>query len=227
MSSKRKCRLSPDSFCYICGYYIGSKQQKHKISPGTKLVIAYSAYSSGTKGGQGGAAAPGRSVMRAQNCSPKNRKINKYLPYPLGWVPFIRKHVNEQCFENIYWFVLGLAEQALLITLCWSGILPVFLGFFLFFFWRIHFIWGEIFLLVGVLQFYIYIYIYKIWVLRVLRKKLLQNWNTITLIWMTVADRRMIMLQRCLERCPLFRSLYHRRTRKRSSWTVTTILWIS
>ena len=44
MSSKRKCHLSPDSFCYICGYYIGSKQQKHKISPGMKLVTAYSAY---------------------------------------------------------------------------------------------------------------------------------------------------------------------------------------
>ena len=44
MSSKRKCHLSPDSFRYICGYYIGSKQQKHKISPGTKLVTAYSAY---------------------------------------------------------------------------------------------------------------------------------------------------------------------------------------
>ena len=44
MSSKRKCCLSPDSFCCICGYYIGSKQQKHKISPGTKLVTAYSAY---------------------------------------------------------------------------------------------------------------------------------------------------------------------------------------
>ena len=44
MSSKRKCRLSPDLFCCICGYYIGSKQQKHKISPGTKLVTAYSAY---------------------------------------------------------------------------------------------------------------------------------------------------------------------------------------
>ena len=58
MSSKRKCRLSPDSFCYICRYYIGSpdsfcyicryyigsKQQKHKISPGKKLVTAYSAY---------------------------------------------------------------------------------------------------------------------------------------------------------------------------------------
>ena len=42
MSSKRKCHLSPDSFCYICGHYIGSKQQKHKISPGTKLVTAYS-----------------------------------------------------------------------------------------------------------------------------------------------------------------------------------------
>ena len=44
MSSKRKCHLSPDSFCYICGYYIGSKQQKRKISPGTKLVTAHSAY---------------------------------------------------------------------------------------------------------------------------------------------------------------------------------------
>ena len=44
MSSKRKCRLSPDSFCYICGYYIGSEHQKHKISRGTKLVTVYSAY---------------------------------------------------------------------------------------------------------------------------------------------------------------------------------------
>jgi len=44
MSSKRKCRLSPDSFCYIRGYYIGTKQQKHKISPGTKLVSAYISY---------------------------------------------------------------------------------------------------------------------------------------------------------------------------------------
>ena len=44
MSSKRKCRLSPHSFCFICGYYIGSKQQNHKISRGTKLVPACSAY---------------------------------------------------------------------------------------------------------------------------------------------------------------------------------------
>ena len=45
MSSKRKCRLSPDSVCYICGYYIGTTQLKHKISPGTKLVSANSSYS--------------------------------------------------------------------------------------------------------------------------------------------------------------------------------------
>ena len=38
MSSKWKCRLSPDSFCYICGYYIGFKQQKHK-----KLVFGHEA----------------------------------------------------------------------------------------------------------------------------------------------------------------------------------------
>ena len=44
MSLKRKCHLSPDLFCYICGYYISSKQQKHKISPYTKLVTAYSGY---------------------------------------------------------------------------------------------------------------------------------------------------------------------------------------
>ena len=44
MSSKRKCRLSPDLFCYICEYCLGSKQQKHKISRGTKLVTEYSAY---------------------------------------------------------------------------------------------------------------------------------------------------------------------------------------
>jgi len=58
MSSKRKFRLSPDSFCYICGYYIGIKQQKHKISPGTKLVSAYSSYFVMPVGDQGKTWAP-------------------------------------------------------------------------------------------------------------------------------------------------------------------------
>ena len=52
MSSKRKCRLSPNSFYYVCEYYIGSKQQKRKISPGMKLVTAYSAYFGVTIGDQ-------------------------------------------------------------------------------------------------------------------------------------------------------------------------------
>jgi len=45
MSSKRKCRLSPDSFSFaiifrpICGYYIGTKQQKHKILPERNLSL--------------------------------------------------------------------------------------------------------------------------------------------------------------------------------------------
>lgn len=44
MMSSRSCKLCSDSFCYVCGYYIGPNQAKHKIVSGTKFFIAYHAY---------------------------------------------------------------------------------------------------------------------------------------------------------------------------------------
>lgn len=44
MSSSRNCKLPADTFCYVCGHYIGSKQVKHKIVLGTKFCEAYRAY---------------------------------------------------------------------------------------------------------------------------------------------------------------------------------------
>jgi len=39
MSLKRACRLSPDCFCYVCGYYISPTQVKHKIMHETKFLL--------------------------------------------------------------------------------------------------------------------------------------------------------------------------------------------
>jgi hypothetical protein len=44
MANRRACKLSPDSFCYICGYYIAAKQAKHTFTNGSKLCVAYNAY---------------------------------------------------------------------------------------------------------------------------------------------------------------------------------------
>lgn len=43
-AKKRSCKTSPDSFCYVCGEYIGPKQVKHNIIFGSKLCQAYDAY---------------------------------------------------------------------------------------------------------------------------------------------------------------------------------------
>lgn len=40
----RKCKLPTSLFCYVCGYYISTKQKKHKVVRGTKLFAAYEAY---------------------------------------------------------------------------------------------------------------------------------------------------------------------------------------
>ncbi|XP_068201934.1 uncharacterized protein [Palaemon carinicauda] len=40
----RGCKNSPDTFSYVCGYYIGKKQVLHKIVKGAKLWIAYRLY---------------------------------------------------------------------------------------------------------------------------------------------------------------------------------------
>ena len=44
MMASRRCRNLPDSFCYVCGYYIGLKQTSYKIFQGTKVCIAYKLY---------------------------------------------------------------------------------------------------------------------------------------------------------------------------------------
>lgn len=44
MSSSRICKLSPDSFCYVCGHYIGPSQVKYKICINNKFCEAYNGY---------------------------------------------------------------------------------------------------------------------------------------------------------------------------------------
>ena len=43
-TKSRSCHLSPDSFCFVCGYYISPKLTKHPIVQGSKCVIPYEAY---------------------------------------------------------------------------------------------------------------------------------------------------------------------------------------
>ena len=40
----RECRNLPDSFCYVCGFYVGPKYVSHKIVKGAKFWIAYRLY---------------------------------------------------------------------------------------------------------------------------------------------------------------------------------------
>ncbi|XP_045133075.1 uncharacterized protein LOC123517160 [Portunus trituberculatus] len=40
----RGCRNSSDSFCYVCGFYVGPKHVSHKIVKGAKYWIAYRLY---------------------------------------------------------------------------------------------------------------------------------------------------------------------------------------
>ena len=44
MSTSRKCKISPNKFCYVCGEYIGARQITHKIVLGTKFCESYHAY---------------------------------------------------------------------------------------------------------------------------------------------------------------------------------------
>ena len=42
--SSRKCKTSPDCFCYVCGFYVGKKHTSHKIGKGGKYWTAYKLY---------------------------------------------------------------------------------------------------------------------------------------------------------------------------------------
>ena len=44
MVSSQGCLHSPNSFCYICGFYIGVKQVKHGIKVTMKFAQAYELY---------------------------------------------------------------------------------------------------------------------------------------------------------------------------------------
>ena len=44
MSSSRKCKLSADCFCYVCGLYISLRQVKYKIKAEAKFSYAYEIY---------------------------------------------------------------------------------------------------------------------------------------------------------------------------------------
>lgn len=58
MSESRRCKLPADTFCYVCGHYIGTKQVKHRIVFGTKFCDAYQAYFGVPVGDQNVAWAP-------------------------------------------------------------------------------------------------------------------------------------------------------------------------
>ncbi|KAI6651196.1 hypothetical protein LOD99_5547 [Oopsacas minuta] len=42
--ASRQCKNSPESFCYVCGYYIGDKHVSNKISKEAKYWEAYRLY---------------------------------------------------------------------------------------------------------------------------------------------------------------------------------------
>ena len=42
--ASRQCKNSPDSFCYVCGYYISSKEGSRRIEKGRKYYMAYRLY---------------------------------------------------------------------------------------------------------------------------------------------------------------------------------------
>ena len=44
MASSRKCKLSADCFCYVCGLYVSLKQVKYKINLEAKFAQAYERY---------------------------------------------------------------------------------------------------------------------------------------------------------------------------------------
>ena len=44
MSLSRKCKLSADSFCYVCSVSISLKQMKYKIKLEAKFAFAYESY---------------------------------------------------------------------------------------------------------------------------------------------------------------------------------------
>ena len=44
MASSRKCKLSADCFCCVCGLYVSLKQVKYKINLEAKFAQAYERY---------------------------------------------------------------------------------------------------------------------------------------------------------------------------------------
>ena len=63
--SSRSSKLFPDSFCYVCGYYISPTQTKHKVVSGTKFFTAYHAYFGMAIGDQDKSKAPTTVVAAA------------------------------------------------------------------------------------------------------------------------------------------------------------------
>ena len=78
------CTLSRDELIFlrrlVCRRLSSVQTKQYAVHAVMSLRLQIGIqYTVAEQRGQGGAAAPGRSVMRAQNCSPKNRKINKYF----------------------------------------------------------------------------------------------------------------------------------------------------
>lgn len=88
MSTKRACKHSNNSFCYVCGLYIAPKQVSHRIEMKTKFSEAYFSYFGISIGNQDKPWAPHvtcgscRSVLEAWY-----RSMNRKMPFefPMVW----------------------------------------------------------------------------------------------------------------------------------------------
>ena len=82
MDTIRKCKLSADSFCYVCGNYIGKKESKKLISSNPRLAYAYEAYFRMPIGDQDKSWAPHFS------CEYCRRTLEKWLTGMVSSMPF-------------------------------------------------------------------------------------------------------------------------------------------
>ena len=97
--SSRSCKLCPDSFCYVCGYYISPTQAKHKIVSGTKFFTAYHAYFGMAMGDQDKSWAPHYSCGSCRSTLEGwLRGIRKSMPFAIPRIWREPTNHHDDCF---------------------------------------------------------------------------------------------------------------------------------
>ena len=84
----RSCKICPDSFCCVCGYYISLTQNKHKIVSGKKFFIAYHAYF-------------GMAIRDQDKLWAPHHSCCSYRSTLKGWLRGIRRSMPFANFKNI------------------------------------------------------------------------------------------------------------------------------